>query len=151
MKVSRNRQYLEFTDADGCRHLVKIASIQWLSDFDGCRNETWLTATGRTIHIPVELDVVRAAIEHSFGRDASWEPHGANITGNGMPPSRTDVRTMAAQSLIKLFEVWLRDGTNASSPTKEVVSDLLSELEARPDRDAFAGFIVRQKKDFGID
>jgi hypothetical protein len=68
MKIGRNKHYLEVMDADGCRHLVRISSIQWLSDSDACRNETLLTAAGRTVHVPFELDVVRRLIEPVFPR-----------------------------------------------------------------------------------
>lgn len=59
MSIGTDRRYLELTDSDGLRHLIKVSSVQWLSDFDTCRDETLLTAAGRTIHLRLDLDVVR--------------------------------------------------------------------------------------------
>jgi hypothetical protein len=69
LTAKRSKNYLEVTDADGCRHYVKITSIQWLSDLDPCRTDTLLTAAGRTIHIPIELSVLRDLVDPTHGEN----------------------------------------------------------------------------------
>lgn len=63
MAVQRVGAFIEVEDQDGCRHLVRISAIQWLSDADQCRDETLLTAAGRTIHILRPLDELRNTID----------------------------------------------------------------------------------------
>jgi hypothetical protein len=65
VRARRSRNYLEVTDSDGCRHYVKISSIQWISDVDACQTEALLTAAGRTVHIPIELGVLRDLVDPS--------------------------------------------------------------------------------------
>lgn len=47
--VRRVGNFLQVQDGDGCRHLLRVTSVQALSDTDLMRNETFITAAGRTI------------------------------------------------------------------------------------------------------
>lgn len=56
--VRRVGAYLQVQDGDGCRHLLRISSVQAVSDTDLMRNETFITAAGRTIRVPQPLDEI---------------------------------------------------------------------------------------------
>lgn len=50
--------YLEVLDEEGCRHFMRVNSIQILSDTDQLHNETLITAVGRTVRVPKALDEI---------------------------------------------------------------------------------------------
>lgn len=54
--VRRIGGFLQVQDGDGCRHLLRVTSVQALSDTDLMRNETFITVAGRTIRVPQALD-----------------------------------------------------------------------------------------------
>ena len=56
--VRRVGAYLQVQDGDGCRHLLRVSSVQAVSDTDLMRNETFITAAGRTIRVPQPLDEI---------------------------------------------------------------------------------------------
>ncbi|GEP05281.1 hypothetical protein [Methylobacterium oxalidis] len=56
--VRRLGSYLQVQDGDGCRHLLRVTSVQALSDTDPLRNETFITAAGRTIRVLQPLDQI---------------------------------------------------------------------------------------------
>jgi hypothetical protein len=56
--VRRVGNFLQVQDGDGCRHLLRVTSVQALSDTDLMRNETFITAAGRTIRVPQPLDEI---------------------------------------------------------------------------------------------
>ncbi|MGU3537565.1 hypothetical protein [Methylobacterium sp. A54F] len=60
--VRRVGSYLQVQDGDGCRHLLRVTSVQALSDTDPLRNETFITAAGRTIRVPQPLDEIVALV-----------------------------------------------------------------------------------------
>lgn len=58
--------FLEFRDEGGCRHLIRLTSIQWMSDSDPCQDETLITAVGRTIQVHKPLDEVVRVIREAL-------------------------------------------------------------------------------------
>lgn len=56
--VRRIGAYLQVRDGDGCRHLLRVSSVQAVSDTDLMHNETFITAAGRTIRVPQPLDEI---------------------------------------------------------------------------------------------
>jgi hypothetical protein len=62
MPLERIGPYVEIVDEEGCRHLIRRTSVQWVSDTDSLRNETYITAAGRTIRVPEPLDEVLEVI-----------------------------------------------------------------------------------------
>lgn len=58
MRVERAGGYLTVIDDRGCRHLIRIGSIQCLSDGDPCQDTTVVVVAGRPITVPVPLDTV---------------------------------------------------------------------------------------------
>ncbi|AWN41801.1 hypothetical protein U8607_13320 [Methylobacterium durans] len=56
--VRRVGNYLQVQDGEGCRHLLRVTSVQALSDTDPLRNETFITAAGRTIRVLQPLDEI---------------------------------------------------------------------------------------------
>ncbi|MEE7439464.1 hypothetical protein [Methylobacterium oryzae] len=56
--VRRVGNFLQVQDGDGCRHLLHVTSVQALSDTDLMRNETFITAAGRTIRVTQPLDEI---------------------------------------------------------------------------------------------
>ncbi|AWN35189.1 hypothetical protein [Methylobacterium radiodurans] len=56
--VRRVGSDLQVQDGDDCRHLLRVTSVQALSDTDPLRNETFITAAGRTIRVPQALDSI---------------------------------------------------------------------------------------------
>ncbi len=56
--VRRVGNFLQVQDGDGCRHLLRVTSVQALSDTDLMRNETFITAAGRTIRVTQPLDEI---------------------------------------------------------------------------------------------
>ncbi|KAB1069226.1 hypothetical protein [Methylobacterium planeticum] len=56
--VRRVGNYLQVQDGEGCRHLLRVTSVQALSDTDPLRNETFITAAGRTIRVLQPLDAI---------------------------------------------------------------------------------------------
>ncbi|SFF11995.1 hypothetical protein [Methylobacterium sp. 13MFTsu3.1M2] len=56
--VRRVGNFLQVQDGDGCRHLLRVTSVQALSDTDLMRNETFITAVGRTIRVTQPLDEI---------------------------------------------------------------------------------------------
>jgi hypothetical protein len=130
--VKRSRNYLEVTDADGCRHLLRIGCIQWLSDVDTCRNETLLTASGRTIHIPLELDVLRGLLE------TSPFPHRGYASADYMMTSQEssqevgpeDTHDMTSDQLLDMLSNWLSAG-HIDGNFKKMAASVLEELSER--------------------
>lgn len=51
-------QFLEILGEDGCRHVVRVGSIQLLSDVDIMRDTTALVVAGRQIVVPTSLDEI---------------------------------------------------------------------------------------------
>lgn len=62
MKIERVGPYVEIVDEEGCRHLIRRTSIQWVSDTDSLQNECYITASGRTICVRMPLDEVLEVI-----------------------------------------------------------------------------------------
>ena len=60
--VRRVGQYLQVQDGDGCRHLLRVTSVQALSDTDPLHNETFITAAGRTIRVLQPLEAIAALL-----------------------------------------------------------------------------------------
>lgn len=60
--VRRVGNYLQVQDGEGCRHVLRVTSVQALSDTDPMRNETFITAAGRTIRVPQALEEIVALI-----------------------------------------------------------------------------------------
>ena len=58
-------------DGDGCRHVLRVTSVQALSDTDLLRNETFITAAGRTIRVLQPLDAILGLI--APGEPLTWE------------------------------------------------------------------------------
>lgn len=54
--------YLEVLDEEGCRHFIRVNSIQILSDTDPLHNETLITAAGRTVRVPEALDEIASKV-----------------------------------------------------------------------------------------
>lgn len=54
--VRRVGNYPQVQDGEGCRHLLRVTSVQALSDTDPLRNETFITAAGRTIRVLQPLE-----------------------------------------------------------------------------------------------
>lgn len=69
--VRRVGSYLQVQDGDGCRHLLRVTSVQALSDTDLLRNETFITAAGRTIRVLQPLDAILGLI--APGEAMAWE------------------------------------------------------------------------------
>lgn len=55
--------YVVLKDDGGRRHVVRRTSVQLMSDEDELQDATLLTAAGRTLRIPLPLDVVVCAVE----------------------------------------------------------------------------------------
>lgn len=70
--VQRVGSYLQVQDEEGCRHLLRVTAVQALSDTDPLRNETFITAAGRTIRVPQSLDAIVGLIApgERLGADA---------------------------------------------------------------------------------
>lgn len=70
--VQRVGSYLQVQDEEGCRHLLRVSAVQALSDTDPLRNETFITAAGRTIRVPQSLDAIVGLIApgERLGADA---------------------------------------------------------------------------------
>ena len=66
--IGRDRfgPFLEFHDENGCRHLIRLNSIQWMSDSDPCQDETLITAVGRTIQVHKPLDEIIRTIQEAL-------------------------------------------------------------------------------------
>lgn len=62
-----HHNYIEIRDSTGCRHYVRMSTIQWISDVDTCRDEALLTAAGRTVHLLCSLDQLIETIESTTG------------------------------------------------------------------------------------
>jgi len=58
---------LMLADGDGIRHVIRIGSIQLLSDTDPCRDSTTAVVAGRPLMIPQPLDDVLAQISMAGG------------------------------------------------------------------------------------
>lgn len=56
--VRRVGKYLQVQDGEGCRHLLRVTSVQSLSDTDPLRNETFITTAGRTIRVLQPLEQI---------------------------------------------------------------------------------------------
>jgi hypothetical protein len=52
-------QFLELTDSEGRRNIVRIGSIQCISDSDEMHDECFLTVANRTFLVRAPLDEVR--------------------------------------------------------------------------------------------
>lgn len=63
MEVARYGPYLWLTDCDGRRHLIRIASIQMLSDGDVSRDDAILVVSGRIVQVPASLNKILALLE----------------------------------------------------------------------------------------
>lgn len=51
-------QFLEVVGEDGCRHIVRVGSIQLFSDVDIMRDTTAIMVAGRQIVAPTSLDEI---------------------------------------------------------------------------------------------
>lgn len=51
-------QFIELVSEEGCRHVVRVASIQLISDVDVLRDSTVIVVAGRPIVVPVKLDEI---------------------------------------------------------------------------------------------
>jgi len=56
MNADRVGPYLAVIDGDGCRHMIRIASIQMVSDGDQCRDTTVMVVAGRALTVTGPLD-----------------------------------------------------------------------------------------------
>lgn len=72
--VQRVGSYLQVRDEEGCRHLLRVTAVQALSDTDPLRNETFITAAGRTIRVPQSLDAIVGLIAPGERLMAEGEP-----------------------------------------------------------------------------
>ncbi|MBE7197410.1 hypothetical protein ACLBX9_20115 [Methylobacterium sp. A49B] len=75
--VRRVGNFLQVQDGDGCRHLLRVTSVQALSDTDLMRNETFITAAGRTIRVTQPLDEIVELVAPGEGgmpepKDEAW-------------------------------------------------------------------------------
>lgn len=66
--------YILLEDADGLRHVVRVSSIQMLSDSDQCRDATVAVVAGRGFSVPVPLDELLGRLRDCEfrGRKAPW-------------------------------------------------------------------------------
>lgn len=48
--------YLQLTDAEGLRHVVRASAVQLLSDGDPCRDSTLAVVAGRSLTILMPLE-----------------------------------------------------------------------------------------------
>lgn len=62
MPIERRGAFIEVTDGDGKRNIVRISAIQCVFDVDEFREEAYLTVAGRTILIRASLDEMRDAL-----------------------------------------------------------------------------------------
>lgn len=60
--------FLVLVDSSGCRHLVRVGSVQLVSDTDPCQSDTTVVVAGRPLHIPLPLDEVAVWIGDGGGR-----------------------------------------------------------------------------------
>lgn len=63
--------YLQLTDSDGIRHVIRISAIQLLSDADACQDSSILVVAGRSLSVPIPLDRLLSSIEESTSSAAS--------------------------------------------------------------------------------
>lgn len=68
MNADRVGPYLAVTDGDGCRHMIRITSIQMLSDGDVCRDTAIVIAAGRAITVTESLDEVVNLVAHLWAK-----------------------------------------------------------------------------------
>jgi hypothetical protein len=61
--VSKSGAYLSVVDESGLRHLIRRSAILLVSDEDPAADTTIVCVAGRTIRIPVPLDVVVEALD----------------------------------------------------------------------------------------
>ncbi|MCP1558865.1 UNVERIFIED_ORG: hypothetical protein M2438_002955 [Methylobacterium sp. SuP10 SLI 274] len=75
-RVRRIGAYLQVQDGDGCRHLLRVSSVQAVSDTDLMHNETFITAAGKTIRVPQALDEILPLISpgERFPAEEESEP-----------------------------------------------------------------------------
>ncbi|ABY28781.1 hypothetical protein [Methylorubrum extorquens] len=75
-RVRRVGAYLQVQDGDGCRHLLRVSSVQAVSDTDLMHNETFITAAGKTIRVPQALDEILPLISpgERFSAEDKPEP-----------------------------------------------------------------------------
>ncbi|GJD59445.1 hypothetical protein [Methylobacterium dankookense] len=83
--VRRVGSYLQVQDGDGCRHLLRVTSVQALSDTDPLRNETFITAAGRTIRVPQALDSIVGLIAPGERLEAEAEDEPREATAAQWP------------------------------------------------------------------
>jgi hypothetical protein len=48
--------YVLLTDVDGLRHVVRVSSIQMMSDSDPCQDTTVAVVAGRALSLPMPLE-----------------------------------------------------------------------------------------------
>lgn len=65
-RVERIGPYLAVTDGDGLRHLIRIGSIQMLSDGDLCRDTAIIVVAGRAIVVAEPLDTLAPLLGTSY-------------------------------------------------------------------------------------
>ncbi|HJE22100.1 MAG TPA: hypothetical protein K8W01_00355 [Methylorubrum populi] len=85
--VRRVGAYLQVQDGDGCRHLLRVSSVQAVSDTDLMLNETFITAAGRTIRVPQPLDEIVPLISLASHPVAS---HGRALAESASASAKND-------------------------------------------------------------
>lgn len=64
--------YVGLVDIDGLRHVIRVSSIQMLSDSDQCRDMTVAVVAGRSIPLPTPLDEVLGLLGRENWRPGRW-------------------------------------------------------------------------------
>jgi hypothetical protein len=59
-------QFIEFSDDNGNRNLVRVASIQRVCDVDDLQTEAYLTVAGRMILVRASFDQIRDVLLSSL-------------------------------------------------------------------------------------
>ncbi|MBK1670733.1 hypothetical protein CKO28_22185 [Rhodovibrio sodomensis] len=57
-RIARPFTFLGFRDVDGVRHVVRVSSVQTLSDADLDRQETLLVAANRMYRVSQPIDTI---------------------------------------------------------------------------------------------
>ena len=65
VSLARRGPFLCIRDSDGLRHLIRISSVQLVSDADPLADAVLLTAANRTLHLPFPLEEIAAALDPS--------------------------------------------------------------------------------------
>jgi hypothetical protein len=68
MPAAGYSQFVELTDEDGNRNLVRVAAIQRVCDVDEMQTEAYLTVAGRTILVRASFDEIREILMPSHAK-----------------------------------------------------------------------------------